>query len=329
MKLLPFALLFATACSAQVHIYGPALRADSLSNIPLNGRGITVSWQFTATRTEPIIGFRLTSPTRAGYTAGTGGTILAQIGTCWSYLFQNSTDPYALMTVSQCPVVAGSKYTITVQNVADDPVNNWRSVDGLSVSQLDPLDIAAGVSISGIQHETNNPMWEVLYASTIDSAKSPTAQGVGYVDVPNGASVALPNARECFTPTTTITVASGAISLRGYTGGGVVSLAGQSVALYPPTVPNGWAPFYFQRPIVIPAGTQQCLQPFGTASAVPLQKGWYRASDGITKLYNFGPQTFFNDGNAQQLVNGVWQDWISEQGAADPRMDLMFYLVTQ
>ena len=317
-----------------LHIYGPALRADSLSNIPLNARNITVSWTFVATRSEPLLGIRLTSPIRAGYTAGTGGDIFVEVlGTPYAgFIFQNATDPYAFAYFAPTTsLIAGQTYTVNVRNVADDPVNNWRSVDGLVVNQGDPLDQPNSTVLNGQAHSTNWPMWEVLYASTVDQTKSPSAQGMGYVDVPVGAAVALPNARECFTPAAPITVVSGAVSLRGLSQPGTITLAGVTAVLYPPAVPNGWSAFYFATPLVI--AVTQCLQPFSGqtgVTAVPLQKGWYRDANGTTMDFIYGPQTWFPDGHAQQLLpNGTWVDWISEQGANDPRMDLMFYLVTQ
>ena len=246
-------------------------------------------------------------------------------------IFQNNTDPYAIASFPiGAPLVAGRSYAIIVENTADDCINNWRSVDGLAVAQVDPLLDAPNLALlNGQPHPTNVPMWEVLYASTVDIAKSPSAQGIGYVDVANGASVALPNARQAITPSKTIVVTSGALSLRGFAGPGTISIAGTTAVLYPPAVPNGWSPFYFANPLTLNAGSSYYLQPMGAGSAVPLQKGWSRASDGVTQLFTFGPQTFFNEGHAEQLVNGTWGFWVSEQGAPDPRMDLMFYLDVQ
>ena len=339
--LAPFLLVAVLAAPAVAQkVYGPGLRADSLSNISLNSRNITVSWTFTAARSEPLLGIRLTSPIRPGYTMGNGGNIYVKVGPYSGFIFHNATDPYAIATFAPGPsLVAGQTYTVTVRNVADDPITNWRSVDGLVVNTVDPLDLPNSTVLSGVAHPTNWPMWEIIYASTGDVSKSPVAQGIGYVDVPLGAAVPVANGvREVITPIQPLTVTGGAISLRGMTQPGTVTIwansgsAVGSAVLYPPAIANGWAPFHFSGPVILPAGGKYFLQPTTTqagVTAVTLQKGWHRANDGVSKLFDFAPQTWFAEGNAQEMVNGVWVDWLSEQGANDPRMDLQFYLVRQ
>lgn len=318
-------------------IYGTALRADSLSNVPLNGR-MRVAIVFTAKYSVPVNKIRLTSPIRTGYTAGTGGDIRVALegvddtlGDQVGYIAFNNTDPYAEAVMAPLvPLVAGLDYRIVISNEADDPVNNWRSVDGFFVTTADPLDPPQQVFLQAPgqpwqPHATNVPMWQVEYLNG-------HTQGNGYVDCVNGAAVTLANGvRELITPSQTMTFDGGAIALRGLVSEGTISIVTASgslvsVPLRVPAIPNGWSRFDFPSPVTLVAGTTYYLVPQGSGSAVPLQKGWSRASDGVTIIYTYGPETFFNEGRGQQMVAGAWSDWISEQGAADPRLDLQFQL---
>ena len=98
----------------------------------------------------------------------------------------------------------------------------------------------------------------------------------------------------------------------------------------PPAIPGGWASFYLQSPVTLAAGNKYALRPIiaqSGVSTVALQKGWQRL-DGKNITYTFSPQTFFNDGHAQEYLPAAaaWSDKISEQGAATDATDWMFYL---
>jgi hypothetical protein len=325
-------------------LYGSCLRADSLSNIPLNSRAIGVKIPFQAMRSEPIVGVRLTSPIRTGYTAGTGGNIRVTVideegDACIGEIFQNNTDPYATAMFPNPFDPNEYDNFLLIANVADDAANNWRSVDGLVRNQVDPLDPPCLTELlypgtpGWAAHPTNQPIWEVLYASSTGAL--PVGQGVGYVDVLNGApGNAVTGIRQLIAPPRNIVVSGGAICLRGMTQPASITINSPnlviaSATLLPPAIPNGWASFYFANPITLNLGSAYSLQPQVVqpgVTAVAMQKGWQRAANGIDKNYTFAPQTFFNDGWAQEFVNGAWSDKISEQGSPTPATDWMFYL---
>ena len=312
--------------------YGSSVRASSLGEVNLQGSTRALIG-FTAHFSAPVTGIRWISKLSTGYAAGTGGTTQVRLqdtqGTTLGtgqLVTPISNNPgvvllFPLVPLTTPTLVAGWGYELFFTNVDTDPLNNWNSLDGCSVTP-DELDLhdyplmlldANGQPLSDSK---NLPLIEIVYANG-------RSQGLGYVDVLISKKQALSaGVAERFIPHWPHTLTAGAIALDGFAQPGTIQLAmgswppvGQqiveSVPLLPPSVPGGWSAFYFSQPRTVDNSRVWWLIPQGTASAIPVQKGYNPGG--------FGPDTIFQDGYA--TVNG--QPLLSVGGV---QTDLQFYL---
>ncbi len=335
--------------------YGVGLNADSLSNCPLGYNiGRSVSWRYRVTHSGAVEAVRVwLVATGPGYFDGDGGHVLLQLQTddgsaehrpsgevLGSALI---TDPMAerfrlIVLDGLATVTQGQLLHVVFSNPADDPTENWVSVNGLHVERdlpgvqptIDDTDLACLIRWGAHydwEHFTNvTPLFSLVYA---DGSRD----GQCYIDVRRDLDFMRASGdaavREVFTPQGPDrqaarvrlrlhrTEGEGALTVRLAEDGGAL-VEEVEVPAAEVGEANDWTDAEFTQPITLRAGTAYSLElhaPAGTTYVFePLQDGIY---------YGFECDSLYSDGHAQYSDGG---DWTMVDDRTD--FDLQFYFAS-
>jgi hypothetical protein len=332
--------------------YGNGFNADSLSNCPLGYNiGRSVSWRYRVTHTGAVEAVRVWLVAAGpGYFDGDGGHVLLQLQTDDGSAEHRPsgevlasalvTDPmverFRLFVLDgPASVTQGQLLHVVFSNPADDPTENWVSVQGLHVERdlpgvqptIDDTDLACMIRWGTHyewEHFTNvTPLFSMVYTDGF-------RDGQCYIDVRRDFEfmrAAGTNAiREVFTPRGSDrqaarvrlrlhrTEGEGALTVRLSEDGGALV---EEVAVPAADVgeANAWIDAAFAQPITLRDGTAYSLElhaPAGTTYiAEPLQDGIY---------YDFECDSLYSDGHVQYSDGG---DWTMIDDRTD--FDLQFY----
>jgi hypothetical protein len=189
-------------------MYGSAIGADDLNNTIIGGPDDQVaSYRFRAERTSTLLSFRVyvIGPAKAGYGAGTGGTIRATVetddgtavhGPSGVVLATRDFTPTdgagnVYTFISPPNLTGGRLYHIRFTNIDGNPAANYISLDGTyqaaTVGQWQPL--GPNVDFAQVLKIGNNPWTESRGSGT--SVITPmldltygdgSHQGMGYIE---------------------------------------------------------------------------------------------------------------------------------------------------
>jgi hypothetical protein len=324
--------------------YGSGLIADALANTQVGGPdGNQISYRFRSLNSGALTGVRvfyIWSTSKAGYNAGTGGTVQLALLADDGSAAHLPTGPalastrisqitagsfYPQLTFSPAPtLVAGTLYHLCFSNVDPDPAANYVSVDCLYDSaQIAPAQaVISDTDLATLLQQTGTG-WAPRpgYTPIVEFDFSAASQGVGYMEVWSSNPKTISGqamVREHFT------VSGGAFTARQVMVR-VTRQSGQSplqftlqqddgTVLETGTVPaadilpgvSWWASYSFASPRTLAAGGSYDLVLASAAdtvySAFPYRKG----SD-----KGFGGTTLFPDGYAQFTTTGAsgWTGW--------------------
>lgn len=342
--------------------YGPGLNADALANTQVGGpAGQEVSYRFRSQTSGPLTAVRvffIWDPVKAGYNAGTGGTIrvevLADDGTpahlpagqalaATSYGGILAGTYYPLLSFAQpATLVADTLYHLRFKNVDPDPAANFVSVDSLYTdAQIAPAQPVLSDLDGAVLFRQAGQAWQQRPAFTpIVEYQFPTSsQGVGYMEVWSGNPKPISGdaqVRERFTVSGPSFTASGVmVRLQRKSGASPLTLSldlGNGTRVEAGAVPasavrvgsSWWVSYTFASPRTLASGNTYALTLSAPAdtryAAFPYRKGTDKG---------FSGRTVFLDGFAQFTNTGAtgwtgWDQW-GQSNRSDGDLQFLFF----
>jgi hypothetical protein len=371
-QLLPRSILFAilfvalALTSGPAHaqssaIYGSGINADALNNIRIGPWSLEASYRFIADHTGTVSKvhfYVITSSSKSGYNAGTGGKLLVRLETddgttshrpsgtsLGSYTIDDPKAGFPAIVLSPAPKLeAGQMYHLVFANTDPSPSTNYVSVDDLymyhPLSPMQPmsshLDCATLIEATGESwsvYDYNTPIFQIDFTDG-------TTMGMGYTgvwpEVPQkiGGNNAV---RETFTvtgATRTVTgfsirvarVGGGAgLTVRLETSDGTLvdqgTIAASAIPLSSTSSPDYvWATLAFPavRTLYSGDGYHVVLQ---ASSGTTYQVFPIRKGS----AYGFTGSTYFPSGYAQFKSDSSWVGWTQWGVTNRTDADLQFY----
>jgi hypothetical protein len=349
--------------------YGTAINASALTNYRIDGQKVT--YRFRAKHTGSISSIRIyimgrtyTRP-QGGYGLGNGGTwkitlrndnaadhtpssaILTSLTRNMIGDSVNSPNtPFPLLTFnSSVRIDSNTLYHIVFENLDPDPLNNYTSVNTLTMwplhalspeqqftPDLDWSSLYAGAPYTTWNiapgNDTQTPIMEYYYTDGYST-------GMGYMEVWSEAPQTISGSssvREQFTVSGSNRTASGVnVWLRKVSGTGDLTvklesgpgaiIAQNTISASSITTSYAWYRAVFSSNQILTAGQTYHITlsaPSGTVyDTYPIRKD---------AGYGFTSRAMFSDGYAQYTTNGTtWSTWASSQTATHG-LDLSFYL---
>ena len=184
-------------------VYGSGINSDALNNIRIGPWNLQASYRFVANHTGTVRSVQLyliTSASKPGYNAGTGGKLLVQLetddGTANHFPSGKSLGSYKMLSRASFPVVslsptptlqAGRIYHLVFSNLDSNPSSNYVSADNLYMyhpltpmqEMFSDVDCATLIRYSGAGwsvYKVNTPIFQINFS---DGA----TMGQGYMEV--------------------------------------------------------------------------------------------------------------------------------------------------
>jgi hypothetical protein len=342
-------------------LYGSGINSDALNNIRIGPWNMQASYRFAANHTGTIRSIQfylITSASKAGYNAGSGGKLLVQLQTddstanhfpsgtsLGSYTIDYPKAAFPLVSLSPAPQLqADHIYHLVFTNVDASPSSNYVSVDNLymyhplsPMQELYPdLDCATLTRYSGAGwsvYTVNTPIFQINFS---DGA----TMGQGYMEVwPEVPQVigGTHAVREAFTVSGgTRTV--GSFSVRVARTGGTQSLKVRLETGNGTLIEEGYIPVS-TIPLSSSSSPNYVWATYKFSAIRPLYSGdtyhvVLEASSGTTYqvfpirkggYYNFANSTYFHDGYAQFKSGSSWVGWTQWGQTNRTDADLQFY----